>query len=158
MTEFVVDTNVLISANGRHTHASLQCQLHCIEFISTYRKITISIDQLGLIMEEYAKHLNYSGEPGVGDEFFKYLHDYQYCDPLIHRVQIGPETSDDSRGFQELPLNSMDPSDRKFLAVAVVARAIIVNATDSDWAEQEHLLKSLNIAMRELCPDRAQRR
>jgi hypothetical protein len=35
--------------------------------------------------------------------------------------------------------------DRKLLAVAVVAKASIVNATDSDWAESADLLNQLGI-------------
>lgn len=107
MTKFVIDTNVAISANGRSTHASWGCQLSCIEFLASYPQISIVLDTLGLIMAEYAEHLNYSGEPGVGDIFFKYLHDYQYSGP-IEQVQITPHR-DANRGFQELPENALDP-------------------------------------------------
>ena len=41
-------------------------------------------------------------------------------------------TEDDRRGFEELPENTFDPSDRKFLAVAIVANAVVLNATDTD--------------------------
>ncbi|MEB3163567.1 MAG: hypothetical protein VKK80_10100 [Prochlorothrix sp.] len=155
MTKFVIDTNVAISANGRSTHASWGCQLSCIEFLASYPQISIVLDTLGLIMAEYAEHLNYSGEPGVGDIFFKYLHDYQYSGP-IEQVQITPHR-DANRGFQELPENALDPSDRKFLAAAVVSMAQIVNATDSDWAEQATLVNTLGITLKQLCPDHMSR-
>lgn len=146
----VIDTNVAISANGRDTHASPACQYACIELLEDCRQLHIAVDKLGLIMEEYAKHLNYSGQPGVGDIFFKYLHDYQYATEKIYRVDITP-CEDSHRGFKELPLNQLDSSDRKFLATAIVAEATIINATDSDWEEQNDLLKRIGINVRQLC-------
>jgi len=152
VAKFVIDTNVAISANGINTHASINCQLACIELLENCKKLYIVIDKAGLIMEEYAKHLSHAGQPGVGDMYFKYLHDNQHAEKKIHTVSI--TLSDDiSRGFDELPTNTLDPSDRKFLATAVVAQAIIVNATDSDWAEQNELLETLNIELKQLCPE-----
>ena len=52
----------------------------------------------------------------------------------------------------ELPRNEFDPSDRKFLAVAVVANAVVLNATDCDWSEQKQLMEDLGVTVRELCP------
>jgi len=103
-------------------------------------------------MDEYRKHLSYAGQPGVGDMYFKYLHDNQHAENRIQTVSITP-LDDASRGFGELPTNTLDPSDRKFLATAVVAQAIIINATDSDWAEQSELLEILNIELKQLCPE-----
>ena len=53
--------------------------------------------------------------------------------------------------------NSFDPSDRKFLAVAVVAEAVVLNATDSDWAEHGALMDSLGVEVCQLCPQHAAR-
>ena len=61
-------------------------------------------------------------------------------------------THDTSRGFDELPINSLDPSDRKFLAVAVVAEASILNAADSDWNDHRELLAELAVSVKQLCP------
>jgi predicted nucleic acid-binding protein len=150
--KFVIDTNVAISANGRETHVSLKCQLACIEWLENCRNIFITLDENGLIMNEYEKHLNYSGQPGVGDMFFKYLHDNQYVEEKIFRVKITSQNKENTE-FAELPPNKVDPSDRKFLATAVKAKATIVNATDSDWAEQKTLLETLQIEIKQLCPE-----
>ncbi|MDD5275876.1 MAG: hypothetical protein PHR16_07310 [Methylovulum sp.] len=152
MDKSVIDTNVAISANGQNTHASFACQLACIEILQACKNLHIAIDKTGLIMEEYKRHLSHAGQPGVGDMFFKYLHDNQYATNKICSVKI-TKLDDDSRGFDELPSNSLDMSDRKFLATAVVAKAILVNATDSDWAEQSELLESLQIEIKQLCPE-----
>ena len=61
----------------------------------------------------------------------------------------------DQRGFEELPENTFDPSDRKFLAVALVAGAVVLNATDSDWSEQRKLLNELRVQVHQLCPQYA---
>jgi len=152
LDKFVIDTNVAISANGINTHASIACQLACIELLENCNKLHIAIDKAGLIMEEYTKHLSHAGQPGVGDMYFKYLHDNQHAENKIHTVNITP-LDDVSRGFDELPRNTLDPSDRKFLATAVVAQAIIANATDSDWFEQNELLETLNVELKQLCPE-----
>ena len=52
-------------------------------------------------------------------------------------------------------MNSLDRSDRKFLAAAVVGHAAIVNATDSDWSQQEELIERLGVTVRQLCPQHA---
>lgn len=150
--KIVIDTNVAISANGKNTHASFDCQLSCIELLQTCKNLQIAIDKTGLIMEEYKRHLSHAGQPGVGDMFFKYLHDNQHAEDKIHTVNI-TLSSNIGRGFEELPINSLDSSDRKFLATAVVAQAVIVNATDSDWAEQSELLETLHIEIQQLCPE-----
>ena len=148
----VVDTNVLISANGRDTHADRPCRLACARELQSIRhEGEVYIDDKGLIFSEYRNKLNFSGEPGVGDAFFKYIHENQFADSRIKRVRITPNC-DENRGFDELPKNELDRSDRKFLAVAVVARASIFNATDSDWHENQGLLDDLNVVVRQLCP------
>ena len=155
MTAFVVDTNVAIAANRRKTHADLQCQRSCVERLAAVvKEETIAIDDAGLIFEEYARHLRRSGQPGVGDLFLKHVFDHQYQPARVRRVTLRHST-DARRGFEELPENTFDPSDRKFLAVAVVARAVVLNATDSDWDEQTVLLNQLQVQVRQLCPQHA---
>ena len=155
MTVFVVDTNVAIAANGRNTHADAQCRLACMEKLeAVVKNLVIAVDDQGAIVGEYAKHLNHSGMPGVGDVFFKHVFDNQYQGMHVRRVPVTP-SADTSRGFEELPPNSFDPSDRKFAAVAVAGGAVVLNATDSDWAEQAALMSSLAVEVRQLCPQHA---
>ena len=152
MTTHVVDTNVAIVANGRGTHADRSCQLACVEKLEHLSKDgTVAVDLLGLILAEYANHMRWSGYPGVGDRFFKYVFDNQYWDGRVRRVSI-TTTEDDQKGFEELSVNVLDRSDRKFLAVAVAADAVIVNATDSDWSENQPLMDHLGVEVEQLCP------
>lgn len=154
----VVDTNVAIAANGRGTHASLACQYECIEFIqvlvSPEKRTRIILDEPGLIFTEYSSYLNYKGQPGMGDMFFKYLHDHMYLGKKIRLVPITP-ISDEARGFDELPQNPIDKSDRKFLVAAIVAGAAVVNALDGGWHRQADFIAKLGVNVQQLCPDQA---
>ena len=152
MTSFVVDTNVAIVANGRGTHADTQCQLTCVQRLnSLVAGETVAIDDGNLILDEYKNHLNFSGGPGVGDVFFKHVFNNQYQGERVRRVAVTP-AEDDQRGFEQLPENTFDRSDRKFLAVAVAAEAVVLNATDSDWGEQAALMDTLGAEVNQLCP------
>lgn len=150
----IVETNVAIAANGKSDHASLSCQLTCIEFLSELvaGKELIVVDDLGLIMDEYSRYLNYSGQPDVGDEFFKYLNDHQYYEEKVCRVTI-TENTNAATGFDELPVNTMDPSDRKFLAAAYISGAEVVNALDNDWHEKRSEIEKMRVKVMQLCPD-----
>ena len=152
MKNVVVDSNVAVVANGRHTHTDEDCQLTCISELERVVKMRrVSIDAGDLIFAEYQNHLNFSGAPGTGDMFFKYLFNNRYNPKRVFRVTINPSAED--QGFAELPPNQLDPSDRKFLAVAVVARAPILNATDSDWKENGDLMDHLGVKVIQLCPE-----
>ncbi len=154
MTVFVVDTNVAIAANGRETHADEECQLVCVEKLESLEREVVAVDDKGLILEEYQGRLNFSGGPGVGDAFLKHVFDNQYRCEYVRRTEI-TESDDDRRGFEELPENAFDRSDRKFLAVAVVAKAVVLNATDRDWDERKDLMDSLDVEVEQLCPQHA---
>ena len=155
MTVFVVDTNVAIVANGRGTHADMSCRLACVQKLrSLVAWETVAIDDRNLILGEYLKHYikhrNASGNQGTGDVFFKHVFDHRKGN-RVRRIRVTP-TEDDRRGFEELPENAFDRSDRKFLAVAVAADAVVLNATDSDWGEQQALMDGLGVKVDELCP------
>jgi predicted nucleic acid-binding protein len=143
----VVDTNITIAANGRDTHASYECQLACIQFLqdmySTKTSHQVCIDDCELILEEYRSYLYYKGEPGVGDRFYKFLHDNIYTGIKVQQV----------RGFNELPPNTLDHSDRKFLAVAKVADATVFNALDTDWHIHAVFIEEEGVTVEQLCPE-----
>ena len=152
--KFVVDTNVPRTASGHADHVSQECQIACIEFIQSLisdKRNVICIDDRSLITEEYGRRLSRSGQPGVGDQFFKHVHDHQ-GGPRVLRSKI-TETQEGERGFEELPENNLDPDDRKFVAVAHVASARLVNAVDSGYRDNRDLLDQLDCSLKELCPN-----
>ena len=60
MTVFVVDTNVVIAANGRNTHADSWCRLACIEKLEwLVDRGIVAVDELDLILGEYIDYPDY---------------------------------------------------------------------------------------------------
>lgn len=152
----VVETNVAIAANGRDTHAGLACQYACVDLLEKLTRLkskyTILLDDCELIVDEYKRHLNYRGQPGIGDAFFKYLHDHKYSGDRVALIRV-TQNDDDRRGFDELPENTFDKSDRKFLAVAVVGNGTVFNAMDPDWHEHKNFIAGLGVIVEQLCPE-----
>ena len=147
---FVVDTNVAVVANGSSGHVDEHCESACVDALSAVVDHgVVIVDEIGLIFDEYLGRLSF-GSPGMGGVFLKHVNDHQYGGGRVRRVPIAP--AGDDRGFEELPPNSFDRSDRKFLATAVAGGAEVLNATDSDWAEHRTLTDALGGALRQLCP------
>ena len=157
MTDFVVDTNVFIVAHGRDGNWDLTCQSTCVEMLEKIcQDYVIVIDDAYHILGEYERALKQlEGAESISHKFFKHVHTKRGSNQ-VPLVSITP-VPDEKRGFEQLPKNELDPSDRKFLAVAVEAQAEIVNATDSDWSEQGELTSRLGVTVRQLCPQHAQK-
>jgi hypothetical protein len=156
MTDYVVDTNVPIVANGRSSPkdkrvASIDCRIEAIEFLRDVLKSgRVLVDVAGEIQREYHGHLNPSGQPGVGDRF--YLEVLNSAPRRIARIDL-PKTEDGE--FVDCPRElieaNFDRSDRKFVALARRGKAPVVNATDSDWLEHGELLEAQGVRVEFLC-------
>ena len=122
MTNYVVDTNLPVVANGKSRQADNACVLACINELETlYRDGKIVLDQSGLILTEYMNNLSLSGQPGPGDYFMKWVYNIHANASRCEQVNITPMPSDPSN-FNEFPrdpaLARFDRKDRKFVAVA----------------------------------------
>jgi hypothetical protein len=148
----VVDTNVAVVANGRHTHASPDCRLAAIDFLNgLVNRGKIILDLAGDMQEEYRRHLNPSGQPGVGDRFFQVV--LNSAPRRVVRVDLPKEPSTGAyRDFPSDPaLARFDPSDRKFAAAARRTGQPVANATDSDWLDYKAALNANGIAVDFVC-------
>ncbi len=151
----VVDTNVAVVAEGGSESVSESCRQACEEALGALvEEGVVVVDKGGRIVEEYEKRLGHA-PGGVGASFFKHVWDEQWRGEKVRRVTI--TEAEEERGFEELPPNGLDPSDRKFLAVAVVGKARILNAVDSDWCEQRRLTEDLSVDVVQLCPEYAKK-
>lgn len=125
-------------ANGLHETAPLDCVEACSRILAAARNALVFLDDDLLILTEYRSNLSHSGQPGVGDAFFKWIWDNQGNPNHCRKVPITPDENG-GREFLEFPddpeLEMFDRSDRKFVAVAVASNSnpAIINASDSDW-------------------------
>jgi hypothetical protein len=158
MPTFVVDTNVPMGANGK-SHADPACVIACIDVLSAIvADGVVVLDDAMRILTEYMDHLSLSGEPGVGDEFMKWVWTVQADETRCERVPLTSNYENGMENFAEFPddpgLADFDPSDRKFVAVASASlRApTVLNALDTDWAESHDALVRNGLTIRFLCP------
>ena len=162
--KFVVDTNVPITANKARDPKNIpsdliECVDECIEAIKkiTTRQDGLVLDKGGEILYEYRKHLSVSGQPGVGNAFLKWVHNYQWSFPHEDHIPIIKEGD----SYREFPiaqdLCQFDPSDKKFVAVAKAhpAKPPIFQATDSKWWGWKDALAREGVNVSFLCPDYA---
>ncbi len=152
----IVDTNVLLVASKKASQASLTCVLTCIKYLQNLKESGILvIDSNRLIIREYENKNSRSGQPNVGDAFLKWVLTHQ----ATNRCEQVPITQIAENDFTEFPkspsLEKFDPSDRKFVAVALIhhAKPAIANAVDSDWRNYEQALKEHGVKLNFLCPE-----
>ena len=156
MISKVLDTNVLVVANGETEQASLNCYECCVIALVEARQDLIVIDDAFVVFSEYKRDVNASGEPGLGDEFLRWLL-RNWANPA--RCELVTLTPDVRNSFAEFPddpaLADFDPSDHKFVAVANASANApdILNAVDSDWWIHEKALKRNAIKIVHVCEE-----
>lgn len=155
----VVDTNVAKTANLATQPDSIsnvpdECVLFCIEAIEhVIQKKGLVLDVGDEIFDEYRRQLSMSGQPGMGDSFMKWVHDYRWSLPDHQRVTI----KKNAESYNEFPvhddLNKFDNSDRKFVAVsnAHPDKPVILQATDSKWWGWKDALSECGITVQFIC-------
>lgn len=156
MAEVVIDTNVLLVANGAHDEVSYSCVEACIEHLTLARTNVVVVDDEHRILSEYKNKLQPNGGKGVGDAFLKWL--LQNSAKTERVVQVTLTDMHDAC-FVEFPDHSMqsdfDPADRKFVAVAnaCAPKAVIWQATDCKWLDWWQGLEVAGISVKFICPD-----
>ncbi|MCF7956510.1 MAG: hypothetical protein K9M75_11965 [Phycisphaerae bacterium] len=163
MSAYVIETNVGVVANGRNCpQADIACKLaciaklrECVQILNNEKMGHVVLDSSNEIFDEYRYHFNFEGQPGTGDKFFQVLYERQFSTDNCERVKI---TKEEGWGYEEFPhdkdLREFDPSDRKFVAVALQSQnsPVILNATDSDWHENKEALDRY-VQVEQLCPN-----
>lgn len=153
----VIDTNVLLVANGSHQDASDDCMKACIELLISQQEygVTVIDDQFHLLTEYQKK--TYPNQPrGVGDTFLKWLLRHKTNPARVNMVSI-TETMPDC--FDEFPDKALsakfDPPDRKFVAVANAhpEKPPVLQAADCKWLDWWPELADLGITVEFICPD-----
>jgi hypothetical protein len=152
-----IDTNVAIVANGSLDpgqaggRPTVSCRLASIEFlIDVMSTGQVVIDVAGEIQEEYRRHLNPRGQPGVGDRF--YLEIVNSNPARVARVELQKRDDGEYASLPQILIDTkFDRSDRKFAAIAAQEGVPVVNSIDSDWVHHQNELKAAEIVVRHLC-------
>lgn len=153
----VVDTNVILVANGQHADVSEECVVSCaICLQQVMRSGRIAIDDRYRILKEYQNKTQPHVGKRPGDAFVKWLlrnnANPSRCDQVA--LEEHPE-----RGFESFPddpsLVNFDLPDRKFVAVAAAhaGKPGIAQAADSKWLGWSPALRAHGITVDFLCPE-----
>ena len=166
--KYIVDTNVAVTANDALSNPQpdidwMNCALKCVELLQMIvnSRCGLVMDDGDAIFDEYKRNLNFIGQPGLGNRFFRWLHDNRYFFPEEDRVPI----TGDGVTYLEFPehpgLDNFDNSDRKFIAVANnhprTPKPTIFEATDSKWWGWRKALSDVGITVHLLGPEYIER-
>ncbi|WP_054536338.1 hypothetical protein [Herpetosiphon geysericola] len=80
----IIDTNVLLTANGAANHRELDCMEACIDFLEIIKEQGIVvIDDGYFIMGEYDDKVN-PNDSQLGGAFLKWLYRHEWTDRCEH--------------------------------------------------------------------------
>lgn len=156
MPRFVIDCNVAVVANGQ-PQASISCRIASIEFLmEVISSHIVLLDLGGDALKEYRKHLSPKGQPGVGDRFYQTM--LMSHPDRVERVDIPLSEDGEYLDVPESVIEAgFDPSDRKWVALALKGDATVAVSVDSDWVEHRPTLEAAGVPIRFVCgTDRAQ--
>lgn len=153
----VVDTNVILVANGAHGDVSPECVLECVQRLTKLMQGgSIAIDDAHRILGEYQHKTSPRKGKGVGDVFIKWILTKLPDGQRVHQVPL-TEVGEDQ--FAEFPVATLeaafDRPDRKFAAVANAhpAKPPILQAADCKWLDWWPELKAHGVDVTFLCGD-----
>ena len=171
MSAVILDTNVIVIANGGSTHASCDCVRRCREQLNLIRKgsHTVILDYEQQILREYRRNLKEEGKSqrGLGDLFLQWLKRNQWNQEKCSLVHITSLTGSNT-DFSEFPnndnaLSGFDPDDRKFIAVALAYKQntgqtpTILLAIDRGWLQFMDAFENYGVSVELICEDDIQR-
>lgn len=155
----VIDTNVLLVANGQHVDVSTECITECVRRLQAMEKAGVTIIDDGYrILGEYQHKTRINPPKGVGDVFLKWLLRQTGNAARVEQVSL---TETAANFFVEFPDSTLQPvfdaSDRKFAAVANAHpdKPPIWQAADCKWLDWWPALQAKGIRVEFLCPEDA---
>jgi hypothetical protein len=156
MTEYIVDTNVPLVAQGTATHMSDNCVFNCANFLLKLfeGEFILVIDNDYHLIGEYQNQMPKGSQAQYGNRFLRWIYTNQANPQKIKTVEINKL---DEFNFKEVPRSiidiGFDNSDRKFVAVAIANenQASIVQAADSKWIGWEEALNKEGVSIHFIC-------
>ncbi len=168
MDAVVIDTNVLVVANGMSAapQASDKCITHCRERLAKILRgpEMVLLDDKKRIIKEYRNNLNEKGR-GFGDRYWQELNRRFYNPKGNPKTVIAVEiTSLAGNGteFEEFPnddaaLSDFHKKDKKFVAVVLAYQSVtekqapILKAEDSGWEKFRAALAAHGVQVDSIC-------
>lgn len=151
----VIDTNVLLVANGQHADVSPDCITECVKRLQAIQKQGVAvIDDSYRILGEYQHKTSLNPPKGVGDVFLKWLL-RQSGTARVEQVALTETTENCYAEFPDPALESaFDAPDRKFAAVAHAHpdKPTIWQAADCKWLDWWPALLAKGVGVDFLCP------
>lgn len=151
----VIDTNVLLVANGDHADISADCRVECVQRLQAMKASGVAvIDDEFRILGEYLNKTRVNPPKGVGDVFLKWLLREANNAARVEQVTI---TAAPGECFIEFPDAALQPAfdapDRKFAAVAHAHphKPPVWQAADCKWLDWWHPLQAHSVRVEFLC-------
>ena len=167
MGTVILDTNVIVIANGMSPQASFNCVRRCRERLDQILKGSekVALDYEQHILREYRRNLREGGrlQRRRGDLFLQWLKQNQWnpekCS-LVHITSLEGSVTD----FVEFPnedelLRNFHKKDRKFIAVALAHQRdagetpTILLAIDRGWLQFTDALANHRISVDLICEE-----
>ena len=158
MSAIVIDTNVLLVADGKAKQMSDVCVQECLsrlERVKSHEQVVL--DRAWIILGEYHNKLSPNHSPTPGSAFLKWLLQVQGVAKHVSQVKITPKNGDQTL-FVEFPPDqelekAFDPADRKFIAAsnAHPEKPPVLQSADSKWLAWEKKLAAYGIRLEILC-------
>lgn len=155
MSVTVVDTNVVLVANGQHADVSPECVKACVLALQgVMRSGTLVLDDGFLILSEYLNKTQPKKSNRPGDAFVKWALNNRCNARSVAQVALREH---DERGFESFPddveLANFDAPDRKFVAASSAHpdKPPIAQAADSKWLDWAAALRRHGIEVDFLC-------
>lgn len=157
MTVCVVDTNVILVANGAHADVSPECVIACVEGLNKLMKSGVLVVDDGFrILSEYLNKTSPRRSKGVGDVFVQWVLRHNAQPNRVQRVTLTERAPD---CYVEFPDSALEPRfdgpDRKFVAVAHAHadRPSIWQAADCKWLDWWPALRLCGVEVEFMCKE-----
>lgn len=120
MSAVVVDTNVVLVANGQHGDVSSNCVATCaLKLQAVMQEGKLALDDCFRILSEYQNKTTPKTGNRPGDAFVKWALQNNANPHRVDRIELQEHAGRAFASFPDDPgLASFDPPDRKFVAVA----------------------------------------
>ena len=166
MDAVIIDTNVMVVANGKAAapQARCKCIIRCRARLAEILRGSerVLLDDKKRIIQEYRRNLNEKGRE-FGDRFWQELVRRMWNSEKVIRVPITP-LAGNGTDFEEFPnddasLKDFHKKDRKFVAIALAyqrdsgQKAPILKAEDSGWEDFQTILAAHGVQVDSICEE-----